>query len=166
MPATPAPATDAPSDDRHGPAHETSHRRHGWRGRTRPTAPTPTVAEASRLAGSLARWYSETLAGRRDVRPLQDLLTPAVTQRVRCAVLREAARRHAGSATQSAVVSVRSVTVQQHGARFEAVVVVDDGTRATAVACSLVARDTGWLVTEIARPDDRLPALRAPWTTA
>jgi hypothetical protein len=121
------------------------------------------AAEAERLAAALARWYVEALAGRRDVRPLRDLLTPAVTQRVRCAVLREAARRHAGSPTQRAVVTVRTVRVQRLGERHEATVVVDDGQRATAVAATLHRRGEAWLVSDLARPEDGLPALPSPW---
>lgn len=136
--------------------------------RSSPTAPTAVTShddtdDARRLAAALARWYAETLAGRRDARPLRDLFTPAVMQRVRCAVLREAARRAAGAPGQAAVVTVRSVRVQRHGDRYEVVVTVDDGTRATAVAATLHRRGEGWLVSDLARPEDRLPALPTPW---
>lgn len=121
------------------------------------------VTGPDRLARALARWYVEALAGRRDARALRDLLTPAVAQRVRCAMLREAARRQAGRGTQSAVVEVRACHVRATGARHEATVVVDDGTRATAVVATMHRRGHGWVVSELARPEDGLPPLRPPW---
>ncbi len=134
---------------------------------TRPTAPAALseperALEAERLAGALARWYAETLAGRRDVRQLRALLTPRVEHRVLGAVLRERARVRLGSPSTTASVTVRRTLVHAVGDRYEAVVMVDDGTRVHAVAAVLHAGAKGWTVSELARPEDGVPALTPP----
>ncbi|MFT4745118.1 MAG: hypothetical protein ACI9AD_000967 [Nitriliruptoraceae bacterium] len=118
--------------------------------------------EAERLAGALAGWYAETLAGRRDVRQLRELLTPTVEHRVLGAVLRERARLRLGARRTPASVTVRRVIMQAVSDRYEAVVVIDDGVRCTAVTAVLHPGAAGWIVSELARPEDHVPALAPP----
>ena len=126
-----------------------------------PPRPGPAVVE--RLATMLARWYVEAIAGRRDTRALRDLLTPVVEHRVRGVVMREAARRRMGSPSASPVVSVRRCRVDEVGDRWEATVLLDDGDHVSAVATTLHHDGQRWLVSELARPEDRLPGLRPPF---
>ena len=119
-------------------------------------------AAAERLAGFLGRWYLDAQGGRVEVRQLRRLLTPTAEQRVLASVLRARARHRHGARRPGTVLTVRRVVVAACGDRFEALALVDDGVRTVPVVAVLHPTRRGWLVSELARPDDGLPALPPP----
>ena len=147
----PSPARPGPSGPPAGP-------------RRRPTqlSPRQQHVAAERLAAFLGRWYVDAQAGRVEVRRLRRLLTPTAEQRVLASVLRARARRRRGAWSPGTLLQVRRVVVSRRGTRFEALALVDDGVRTVAVVAVLHPTARGWLVSELARPDDGLPALRPP----
>ncbi len=60
------------------------------------------------------------------------------------------------------MLEVRRVVVREAVDHYEALALVDDGTRTVAVAAVLHATDAGWRVSDLARPDDGVPALPVP----
>lgn len=119
-------------------------------------------AAAERLAAFLGRWYVDAQAGRVEVRQLRRLLTPTAEQRVLASVLRARARHRLGARRPGTVLAVRRVVVATCGDRFEVLALVDDGVRTVPVVAVLHPTRRGWLVSELARPDDGLPALPPP----
>ena len=162
---TTVPRTGAgPRPTRPGPGHPPTRRPQRARPTTAPVdlPPTQQRAAAERLADALGRWYLDALAGRVEVRQLRRLLTPTAEHRVLAAVLRARAAHRLGGPRPGTVLDVRRVVVQPAGDRFEAVALVDDGVRTTAVAAVLHPTTDGWRVSDLARPDDGVPALPAP----
>lgn len=161
---TPTPRTSVgPRPSRPGPGHPPTRRTT----RSRPEVPsalTPTEQRqaAERLAGALGRWYLDALAGRVEVRQLRRLLTPTAEHRVVASVLRARAAHRLGASRPGTFLDVRRVVVQPAGDHYEAVALVDDGVRTLAVAAVLHPTDDGWRVSDLARPDDGVPALPAP----
>lgn len=124
---------------------------------TRPTDP----AEAERLVPALARWYLEYLAGHRGLEQLGDLVTPAVAARLRH---RRGDARGSPTVPDPAVAAttvVRSTLRWPSDTRCEATVLVLRDGRTTAVAITLQRHPDRWRVTELASPEDGVPALRA-----
>lgn len=120
------------------------------------------LATAERLAELLGRWYLDAQAGRVEVRQLRKLLTPTAEHRVLASVLRARARHRMGAARPRTVLDVRRVVVRRAGDHYEALALVDDGRRTVAVAAVLHPTEAGWRVSELARPDDGVPALPVP----
>lgn len=118
--------------------------------------------QAERLAAFLGRWYVDAQAGRVEVRRLRRLLTPTAEQRVMASVLRARARHRRGDWCPSTLLRVRRVVVMARGTHYEALALVDDGVRTVPVVAVLHATRRGWVVSELARPDDGLPALPPP----
>ncbi len=150
--------TPAPGPRRPGPARPP-------RGpRPRPSAldAEEQLAAAERLAGFLGRWYVDAQASRVEVRQLRRLLTPTAEHRVMAGVLRARARHRRGDWSPRTRLTVRRVLVTRLGDHYEALALVDDGVRTVPVVAVLHATDDGWRVSELARPDDGLPALPAP----
>lgn len=141
--------------------------RPGGRPPQRPRAPRDLgpghrLAAAERLTAALGRWYLDAQAGRVEVRQLRPLLTPTAEQRVMASVLRARARQQLGARRPRTTLEVRRVIVREAGEHYEALALVDDGVRTVAVAAVLHATDDGWRVSDLARPDDGLPALPPP----
>lgn len=132
--------------------------------RRRPSRLTPDeqAAAAERLAGFLGRWYVDAQASRVEVRRLRRLLTPTAEHRVMASVLRARARHRRGGWSPGTRLTVRRVQVTRLGAHFEALALIDDGVRTIPVVAVLHPTDNGWRVSELARPDDGLPALPVP----
>lgn len=108
----------------------------------------------ARLAGLLARAWLEVRDRRRPLAQLAPLLAPAVRRRL------EAQVRPPGRAGTGRV-RVRRVTATSPSAGVcEAVVVVDDDVRATAIAVRLERHRGAWRAVELAAPEAGLPALR------
>lgn len=128
----------------------------------RDLGPVRRLAAAERLAAALGRWYLDAQAGRVEVRQLRPLLTPTAEQRVLASVLRARARQRMGAARPRTTLEVRRVVVREVGDHYEALALIDDGVRTVAVAAVLHATDTGWRVSDVARPDDGVPALPVP----
>lgn len=151
--------THAPAPARPGPTRPPRRPRH-----RRPSALAipEQLAAAERLAGFLGRWYVDAQAGRVEVRRLRRLLTPTAEHRVMASVLRARARHRRGGWSPGARLTVRRVLVTRLGEHFEALALVDDGTRTVPVVAVLHATDDGWRVSDLARPDDGLPALAPP----
>lgn len=150
----------APGPSRPGPAHPPSRPR-------RPPPPTALPphqqhAAAERLAAALGRWYVDAQAGRVEVRQLRRLLTPTAEHRVMAAVLRARARHRRGVRRPGTRLGVRRVVVRPRVGHYEALALVDDGFRTVPVAAVLHPTRRGWRVSELARPDDGLPALVTP----
>lgn len=125
-------------------------------------APGLQLAAAERLAAALGRWYLDAQAGRVEVKQLRHLLTPTAEHRVMASVLRARARQRLGADRPRTMLEVRRVVVRAAGDHFEALALVDDGVRTVAVAAVLHATDSGWRVSDLARPDDGVPALPVP----
>lgn len=119
-------------------------------------------AAAERLAGALGRWYIDAQAGRVEVRQLRRLLTPTAEQRVMASVLRARARHRLGVRRPGTRLTVRRVLVSRRADHYEALALVDDGIRTVPVVAVLHPTRSGWRVSELARPDDGLPALPTP----
>lgn len=116
------------------------------------SAPGP---DPARLAGLLARAWLEVRARRRPLAQLAPLLAPAVLRRLAVQVAPaddDAARCPA---------RVRSVIAREPSASAcEAVVVVDQGKRTSAIAVRLERHRGSWRVVELAAPEAGMPALR------
>ena len=125
-------------------------------------APGPRLAAAERLTAAVGRWYLDAQAGRVEVRQLRPLLTPTAEQRVRAAVLRTRARHRMGVDRPGTLLDVRRVVVREAGDHYEALALVDDGVRTVAVTAVLHPTESGWMISDLARPDDGLPALPPP----
>lgn len=123
------------------------------------------VAAARRLTAAIGRWYLDAQAGRTDVRQARALLTPRAEQRVAVSVLRAHARHREGGWRPGTRIEVRRVLVHAAGDHYEGLVLLDDGVRTVAVTAVLHATDTGWVVSDLARPDDGLPAIPVPVIT-
>ncbi len=151
--------TTRPGPSRPGPARPPARPR-----RRRPSRLTPDeqTAAAERLAGFLGRWYVDAQASRVEVRQLRRLLTPTAEHRVMASVLRARARHRRGGWSPGTRLTVRRVQVRRLGEHFEALALVDDGVRTVPVVAVLHPTDAGWRVSELARPDDGLPALATP----
>lgn len=67
-----------------------------------------------------------------------------------------------GARRPSTVLDVRRVVVHEAGDRYEALALVDDGVRTVAVVAVLHPTRRGWLISDLARPDDGVPALPPP----
>lgn len=110
----------------------------------------------------MGRWYLDAQAGRVEVRQLRPLLTPTAEQRVRAAVLRARARHRMGAERPGTLLEVRRVVVREAGDHYEALALVHDQVRTVAVAAVLHPTSTGWMISDLARPDDGVPALPVP----
>lgn len=153
-------AAAGPTPTRPRPSHPPTRRL----ARARPSElpPARRLAAAKRLAAALGRWYLDAQAGRVEVRQLRQLLTPTAEQRVLAAVLRARARQRLGERRPRTGIAVRRVVVRDAGDHYEALALVDDGVRTVAVVAVLHPTDDGWRISELARPDDGLPALPPP----
>ena len=158
--ATARPLT-APGPARPGPSRPPS-RGPGRRGRPVDLPPRQRHAAAERLAAALGRWYVDAQAGRVEVRQLRRLLTPTAEQRVMASVLRARARHRLGGRRPGTRLTVRRVVVAARSDHYEALALVDDGVRTVPVVAVLHPTTTGWRVSELARPDDGLPAVPTP----
>jgi hypothetical protein len=117
----------------------------------RPPGPDP-----ARLAGLLARTWFEVRSGRRPLHQLAPLVTPAVRRRL-AGTLRQQDAPPGGSVAIRRIVTT-SPAVDVH----EAVVLVDQGHRTTAVAIRLERRRGRWRAVDLTAPEDGLPALLPP----
>lgn len=159
--STHAEATTGPAPTRPGPGHPPLRPRRA----PRPPLeldPPHRLAAAERLAAAVGRWYLDAQAGRVEVRQLRCLLTPTAEHRVRAGVLRARARHRMGAARPGTLLDVRRVVVREAGDHYEALALIDDGTRTLAVAAVLHPTTTGWMISDLARPDDGVPALPPP----
>lgn len=120
------------------------------------------LAAAERLAAALGRWYLDAQAGRVGVRQLRPLLTPTAEHRVVASVLRARARQRMGAARPRTTLEVRRVVVREASDHYEALALIDDGVRTVAVTAVLHATEAGWRISDLARPDDGIPALPVP----
>jgi hypothetical protein len=119
------------------------------------TATSHPGPEPSRLAGLLARAWLEVRARRRPLGQLAPHLAPAVVRRLAVQI----APVGDDSAAQPA--RVRRVTATRPSATAcEAVVIVEQGERTTAIAVRLERHHGAWRATELAAPEAGLPALR------
>jgi len=124
--------------------------------------PDRRLAAAERLAAALGRWYLDAQAGRVEVRQLRRLLTPTAEQRVLSSVLRARERHRLGDTRPATGLRVRRVIVREAGDHYEALALIDDGRRTLPVAAVLHPTSHGWVVSDLARPDDGLPAMPVP----
>lgn len=157
----PAHTSVRPTSTRPGPGHPPG-RAPGRRQRPTDLSSRQQRAAAERLASALGRWYVDAQAGRVEVRQLRRLLTPKAEQRVLASVLRARARHRLGVRRPGTRLAVRRVVVSPRSDHYEALALVDDGTRTVPVVAVLHATRSGWRVSELARPDDGLPALPTP----
>lgn len=123
----------------------------------RPTRPE----EVDRIVPALTRWYLEYLAGHRTLDQLGDLVTPAVAARLR----QRLGDPRGGPAVPdpgiAATAVLRWTTRWTSATRCEATVLVDRDGRTTALAITLQRHPDRWRVTDLASPEDGVPALRA-----
>lgn len=111
--------------------------------------------EPARLAGLLARGWLEVRARRRPLRQLAPHLAPAVLRRLEAQVAPPGDRAAAQPAR------VRRITATRPSqTACEAVVVVEQGGRTTAIAVRLERHRGAWRAVELAAPESGLPALR------
>lgn len=108
-----------------------------------------------RLAGLLARTWLEVRARRRPLAQLRPLLSPAVRQRLTTQV---APLDDARARQPARVRRVVATTPCSHAC--EAVVVVAQGGRTTAIAIRLERHRGRWRAVELAAPEAGLPAMR------
>lgn len=124
----------------------------------RPTTPD----EADRLVPALVRWYLEYLAGRRTIEQIAPLLTPAVEARLRA---RRTPRPGTTRATPDPSIAATEVTRTSlrwtSPTRCEATTLVTRDGRTTALAITLQRLPDRWRVTDLASPEDGVPALHA-----
>jgi hypothetical protein len=119
------------------------------------TATSHPGPEPSRLAGLLARAWLEVRARRRPLGQLAPHLAPAVLRRLAVQIA------PVGDDAAAQPARVRRVTATRPSATAcEAVVVVEQGERTTAIAVRLERHRGGWRATELAAPEAGLPALR------
>lgn len=108
-----------------------------------------------RLAGLLARTWLEVRARRRPLEQLAPYLSPAVRRRLAGQVAaRGDARAHQAARVRRVVASAPCPLV------CEAVVVIAQGGRTTAIAVRLERHRGRWRAVELAAPEAGLPALR------
>lgn len=150
---------------RPGPTHPPGRPRRRQHGPPTRLDARQRVAAARRLTAALGRWYLDAQAGRTDVRQARALLTPRAEQRVTVSVLRAHARHREGGWRPGTRLDVRRVLVHAAGDHYEGLVLLDDGVRTVAVTAVLHATDKGWLVSDLARPDDGLPPIPVPVIT-
>lgn len=117
--------------------------------------------EAERLVPALARWYLEFLAGHRTLEQLGDLITPAVSARLRRRQLDARGEPVIPDPRVAATTVVRAELRWTSDTRCEATVLVVRDGRTTALAITLQRHPDRWRVTELASPEDGVPALRA-----
>jgi hypothetical protein len=125
-----------------------------------PRGGRPAPGEPARLAAAAARWYVEVEAGRRPFAQAAELLSPALRTRI---VARLHRQRAAGRATnQPGLRVVRNVRLWQvRDDAYEAVAVVDRGTRTTALAMRLERHHGRWRITELTGPEHGEPPVRS-----
>lgn len=115
----------------------------------------PPGIDPGRLAGLLARAWLEVRARRRPLAQLAPLLTPAVRRRLEVQIAPVETARHLGQA------HVRRVrTSQPSSMACEAVVLVEQDERTSAIVVRLERHHARWRVVELASPEAGLPALR------
>lgn len=117
--------------------------------------------EAERIVPALARWYLEFLAGHRTLDQLGDLITPAVADRLRRRQLDTRGQPVVPDPGVAATTIVRAALRWTSDTRCEATVLVLRDGRTTALAITLQRHPDRWRVTELASPEDGMPALRA-----
>jgi hypothetical protein len=123
--------------------------------RTTTAGTTAPGVEPGRLAGLLARAWLEVRARRRPLTQLSPLVAPAVLRRLAVQIAPADQARCIGPAR------VRRVTVSQPTeVACEAVVLVDQGERTTAIAVRLERHHGRWRAVDLAAPEAGLPALR------
>lgn len=154
-------ATVRPAPTRPGPGHP-PHRPLHAPASPRDLPPEGRLAAAERLAAAVGRWYLDAQAGRVEVRQLRALLTPTAEHRVRASVLRAMARYRLGAERPGTLLEVRRVVVREAGDHYEALALVSDQVRTVAVAAVLHPTRDGWMISDLARPDDGVPALPPP----
>lgn len=111
--------------------------------------------EPARLAGLLARAWLEVRVRRRPLAQLEPLLAPAVVRRLKAQVV------PCGAVDASGPARVRRVRASRPSATAcEAVVLVDQDARTTAIAVRLERHRGRWRAVELAAPESGLPALR------
>lgn len=124
----------------------------------RPTRPE----EAEIIVPALARWYLEYLAGHRTLEQVAGLVTPAVAARLERRRLAARSPRQRTPDPGIAAAVVRRVALRwMSSTRCEALVLVARDGRTTALAITLQRHPERWRVTELASPEDGVPALRA-----
>lgn len=135
-------------------------RQGGHRGAGRPGATGPRV---ERLVGLVARAALEVIAGRRPLRQLLRLVSPAVYDRLRAQLPAPRDRRPAPSAT-----AVRRVLAcWPCPDACEATVLVDRDGRTTALAVRAERHRGAWRIVEVTAPEAGLPPVRTrPGTSA
>lgn len=124
-----------------------------------PRVQTPATSlpgpEPARLAGFLARAWLEVRARRRPLEQLAPHLSPAVRRRLATQIVGPDAR------LAHQTVRVRRVVASAPCPRvYEAVVVITQGGRTTAIAVRLEHHRGRWRAVELAAPEAGLPALR------
>lgn len=116
---------------------------------------SPPGPEPARLAGLLARAWLEVRARRRPLAQLAPLLAPAVRRRLAAQIA------PVGDEAVTCPARVRRVVADHPSpAACEAVVVVEQAERTTAIAVRLERHRGAWRVVELAAPEAGLPALR------
>lgn len=111
---------------------------------------------------ALARWYLEYLAGHRTLDQVGGLITPAVAERMRRRRQVPTARdRRTPDPAIAATVVTGTALRWVSDTRCEAVVLVTREGRTTAIAMTLQRHPDRWRVTDLASPEDGVPALRA-----
>ncbi len=120
---------------------------------TRPITTSPLGDDPGRVAGVLVAAWAEVRAGRRPLSQLEPLLSPAVHRRL-------AAQSPPHQAPAQHRVRIRKVIARRpQPAACEAVVVVESGTRVSAVAVRLERHLGRWRVVELTPPESGLTAL-------
>ncbi|MDP8961322.1 MAG: Rv3235 family protein [Actinomycetota bacterium] len=108
--------------------------------------------DPERFAHAVARVFLEVEVGRRPLHQLSPVLAPALQAR-----LAVAAHRPGPGPTLDAVVAVRSS--RPHPDACDAAVVVRRGERVGVLVVRLERHRAAWRVVELARPEDRTPAV-------
>lgn len=118
----------------------------------------PSRPELERLLAVVARATLEVLAGRRPLRQLLGLLSPALYDRLLARLPRTGVRPRA----PTAAVVRRVLTTWPTPGTCEATVLIDRGGRTTALAVRAERYRRRWRIVEIAAPEDGLDPLRTP----
>lgn len=120
--------------------------------RSRPTGGRPPAPDPARLAVVLARLWLEVRAGRRPLRQLTPLLSPAARRRL--------AAQLTADPTEAPAARIRRV-VATHPApdACEATVLVERRGRTTAIAVRLERHRGAWRAVELTAPETGMAAL-------
>lgn len=114
--------------------------------------------DVERLLAAVARTTVEILAGRRPLRQLLQLVSPAVYDRLRAQLSRRRQERGGAAAT----VVRRVLTTWPTPTSCEATVLIDRGGRTTALALRVERYRGAWRIVEIAAPEAGLQPVPTP----